>query len=136
MNVDNLMVETERDVCSLLIELIQNYPFLLNTNHKFYKNNTKKEAAWQEIASTINISSKYIFCYVYLLKSPNHYYTITIVISVLCWCILYTYYAKANPNSQLANVRIREQRQPIFLFCSLLFNFLVATLFELLCSFQ
>lgn len=61
MNVENCMVETERDVCSLLIELIQNYPFLLNTNHKFYKNNTKKEAAWQEIASTINISSKYFF---------------------------------------------------------------------------
>lgn len=45
-------MEGEND--HLLIDIIQQYPLLYDKSHNDYKNNNKKENAWQAIASTLD----------------------------------------------------------------------------------
>lgn len=46
------------DLNTILIDLIQNYEYLFNLGHKDYKNTAKKEAAWSEIATVLNITAE------------------------------------------------------------------------------
>ncbi|XP_057658767.1 uncharacterized protein LOC130895475 [Diorhabda carinulata] len=48
--------ENSEDIAGLLLEFIQNYEFLYDMKNKDYKNSRKKEDAWKEIASILNIS--------------------------------------------------------------------------------
>lgn len=44
----------------LLLEAIQNYPFIYDTAHKSYKDSKKKSIAWQKISKVVNCEGRNI----------------------------------------------------------------------------